>query len=88
VLSAKGFRHKPGAPFCSGDRYGGGALVTPGEARGVFLGVKFVEYEEKIAPCFGDGPHTGCLVPGSLGARLNRLFLLALGDERGQRASL
>jgi cytochrome c oxidase subunit III len=32
---------------------------------GVFLGVKFVEYEEKIAPCFGDGPHNGCLVPGA-----------------------
>ena len=30
----------------------------------VFLGVKYVEYHEKIAPCFGDGPHTGCLVPG------------------------
>ena len=31
----------------------------------VFLGVKYVEYHEKIAPCFGDGPHTGCLVPGA-----------------------
>jgi cytochrome c oxidase subunit 3 len=31
---------------------------------GVFLGVKYVEYSEKIAPCFGDGPHAGCLVPG------------------------
>jgi cytochrome c oxidase subunit 3 len=32
---------------------------------GVFLGVKVVEYHEKIAPCFGDGPHPGCLVPGA-----------------------
>jgi cytochrome c oxidase subunit III len=31
---------------------------------GVFLGVKYVEYSEKIVPCLGDGPHTGCLVPG------------------------
>jgi len=31
---------------------------------GVFLGVKYVEYAEKIGPCFGDGPHAGCLVPG------------------------
>jgi cytochrome c oxidase subunit III len=30
----------------------------------VFLGVKYFEYGEKIRPCFGDGPHTGCLVPG------------------------
>ncbi len=32
---------------------------------GVFLGVKYVEYHEKLAPCFGDGPHTGCLAPGA-----------------------
>ena len=31
---------------------------------GTFLGVKYFEYREKIAPCLGDGPHTGCLVPG------------------------
>ena len=31
----------------------------------VFLGVKYFEYREKIAPCLGDGPHTGCLVPGA-----------------------
>jgi cytochrome c oxidase subunit 3 len=31
---------------------------------GTFLGVKYFEYGEKIAPCLGDGPHTGCLVPG------------------------
>jgi cytochrome c oxidase subunit 3 len=31
---------------------------------GTFLGVKYFEYHEKIAPCLGDGPHTGCLVPG------------------------
>jgi cytochrome c oxidase subunit III len=30
----------------------------------VFLGVKYFEYAEKIRPCFGDGSHTGCLVPG------------------------
>jgi cytochrome c oxidase subunit 3 len=32
---------------------------------GVFLGVKYVEYGEKILPCLGEGPHTGCLVPGA-----------------------
>jgi cytochrome c oxidase subunit 3 len=31
---------------------------------GVFLGVKYFEYGEKIAPCLGDGAHAGCLVPG------------------------
>jgi cytochrome c oxidase subunit III len=31
---------------------------------GVFLGVKYVEYAEKMAPCFGDGDHAGCLLPG------------------------
>jgi cytochrome c oxidase subunit 3 len=31
----------------------------------VFLGVKYVEYGEKIRPCFGDGAHAGCLVPGA-----------------------
>jgi cytochrome c oxidase subunit 3 len=31
----------------------------------VFLGVKYFEYGEKIRPCFGDGPYTGCLVPGA-----------------------
>jgi cytochrome c oxidase subunit 3 len=30
----------------------------------VFLGVKYFEYEEKIAPCFGMGAGPGCLVPG------------------------
>ncbi len=30
----------------------------------VFLGVKYFEYEEKIAPCLGDGPYAGCLLPG------------------------
>jgi cytochrome c oxidase subunit 3 len=30
----------------------------------VFLGVKYFEYGEKIRPCFGDGSHAGCLVPG------------------------
>jgi cytochrome c oxidase subunit 3 len=30
----------------------------------VFLSVKYFEYGEKIAPCLGDGPHAGCLVPG------------------------
>ncbi len=31
----------------------------------VFLGVKYFEYREKIAPCLGDGPHRGCLLPGA-----------------------
>ena len=31
---------------------------------GVFLGVKYFEYGEKIRPCLGDGPYAGCLVPG------------------------
>jgi cytochrome c oxidase subunit 3 len=31
---------------------------------GVFLGVKYIEWGEKIRPCVGDGPYTGCLVPG------------------------
>ena len=30
----------------------------------VFLGVKYLEYSEKIGPCRGDGPYAGCLVPG------------------------
>ncbi len=30
----------------------------------VFLGVKYYEYAEKIAPCLGDGPHASCLFPG------------------------
>jgi cytochrome c oxidase subunit 3 len=30
----------------------------------VFLGVKLVEYREKIEPCRGDGPYAGCLFPG------------------------
>jgi len=32
----------------------------------VFLGVKYFEYGEKIAPCFGMGAGPGCLVPGQL----------------------
>jgi cytochrome c oxidase subunit 3 len=31
---------------------------------GVFLGVKYVEYSEKILPCLGDSDHAGCLLPG------------------------
>ena len=31
----------------------------------VFLGVKYFEYEEKIAPCFGMEAGPGCLVPGA-----------------------
>ena len=31
---------------------------------GAFLGVKYVEYSEKIGPCLGDGSHAGCLLPG------------------------
>ena len=32
---------------------------------GAFLGVKYFEYAEKIAPCLGDQEHAGCLVPGA-----------------------
>jgi cytochrome c oxidase subunit 3 len=45
----------------------------------VFLGVKYFEYGGKIAPCFGDGAHAGCLVPGA------RFDAAALHVE-GQRA--
>ena len=45
---------------------------------GVFLGVKYVEYSEKILPCLGDGPHTGCLLPG---ARFDASALHVEGDE-------
>jgi cytochrome c oxidase subunit 3 len=44
---------------------------------GVFLGVKYVEYSEKILPCLGDGPHAGCLVPG---ARFDASALHLEGD--------
>ena len=45
---------------------------------GVFLGVKYVEYSEKIVPCLGDGPHAGCLVPG---ARFDASALHLEGDD-------
>jgi cytochrome c oxidase subunit 3 len=48
---------------------------------GVFLGVKYVEYSEKILPCLGDGPHTGCLVPG---ARFDASALHVEGDDARQ----
>jgi cytochrome c oxidase subunit III len=51
---------------------------------GTFLGVKYVEYHEKIAPCLGDGPHTGCLVPG---ARFDPTAL-HLEGEQGRRAQI
>ncbi len=41
-----------------------GLLVATVLLGGVFLGVKYFEYSEKIAPCLGDGPHAGCLLPG------------------------
>jgi cytochrome c oxidase subunit III len=47
----------------------------------VFLGVKYFEYGEKIRPCLGDGPHTGCLVPG---ARFDAAALHLHGAEAGQ----
>jgi cytochrome c oxidase subunit 3 len=46
----------------------------------VFLGVKYFEYGEKIRPCFGDGPHTGCLVPGE---RFDASALHLSGDAGG-----
>jgi cytochrome c oxidase subunit 3 len=46
----------------------------------VFLGVKYVEYGEKIRPCFGDGSHAGCLVPG---ARFDASALHLEGAEAG-----
>jgi cytochrome c oxidase subunit 3 len=47
----------------------------------VFLGVKYFEYGEKIRPCFGDGPHSGCLVPG---ARFDASALHLEGARAGQ----
>jgi len=46
----------------------------------VFLGVKYFEYGEKIRPCFGDGTHTGCLVPGH---RFDASALHLEGDSAG-----
>jgi cytochrome c oxidase subunit III len=51
---------------------------------GVFLGVKYFEYREKIAPCLGDGPHTGCLVPG---VRFDPTSL-HLSPEQGRQAQI
>ena len=51
---------------------------------GVFLGVKYVEYGEKIRPCMGDGPHAGCLVPGE---RFDPGALHATGDT-GRQAQI
>jgi cytochrome c oxidase subunit III len=51
---------------------------------GVFLGVKYVEYHEKLAPCFGDGPHAGCLAPG---ARFDAETIHLEGDE-GREAQI
>ena len=47
---------------------------------GVFLGVKYFEYGEKIRPCFGDGSHAGCLVPGE---RFDASALHLEGDPGG-----
>jgi len=46
----------------------------------VFLGVKYFEYGEKIRPCLGDGPHTGCLLPGE---RFDPSVLHVTGGDRG-----
>lgn len=46
----------------------------------VFLGVKYFEYGEKIRPCLGDGPYTGCLVPGE---RFDAASLHLEGAEGG-----
>ncbi len=45
---------------------------------GVFLGVKYFEYREKIVPCLGGGPHTGCLLPGP---RFDAKALHAFGGQ-------
>jgi cytochrome c oxidase subunit III len=41
-----------------------GFLLATVVLGGVFLGVKYFEWGEKIRPCLGDGPYAGCLVPG------------------------
>jgi cytochrome c oxidase subunit 3 len=46
----------------------------------VFLGVKYFEYGDKIRPCLGDGPYTGCLVPGE---RFDAAALHLEGAEGG-----
>ena len=46
----------------------------------VFLGVKYFEYGDKIRPCLGDGPYTGCLVPGE---RFDAASLHLEGAEGG-----
>jgi cytochrome c oxidase subunit 3 len=51
---------------------------------GVFLGVKYVEYHDKLAPCFGDGPHAGCLAPGD---RFDAEAVHLEGDE-GREAQI
>jgi cytochrome c oxidase subunit 3 len=50
----------------------------------VFLGVKYLEYGEKIRPCLGDGPHAGCLVPGE---RFDPSTVHLQGDE-GRHAQI
>jgi len=47
----------------------------------VFLGVKYFEYREKIAPCLGDGPHLGCLLPGP---RFDAASLHLEGERGGE----
>ena len=46
----------------------------------VFLGVKYFEYGDKIRPCLGDGPYTGCLLPGE---RFDAAALHLEGAEGG-----
>ena len=75
-----------------------GCLVLTILLGGVFLGVKYFEYREKIAPCLGDGPHAGCLLPGPsastrprstsrgrAGRRGADLLLALLRDDRPAR---
>jgi cytochrome c oxidase subunit III len=50
----------------------------------VFLGVKYYEYDEKIAPCLGDGPYAGCLLPGD---RFDPSTVHLEGDE-GRHAQI
>jgi cytochrome c oxidase subunit 3 len=51
---------------------------------GVFLGVKYFEYGEKVVPCLGDGPYTGCFVPGE---RFDAASL-RLEGEAGRQAQI
>ena len=67
-------RHREEAP----DRRA--SCSPPSFSARVFLGVKYFEYGDKIRPCLGDGPYTGCLVPGE---RFDAAALHLEGAEGG-----